>query len=405
MVTFQPVILHVDMDAFFAAVEIRNNPKLKGRPVIVGGGIGKRGVVSTCSYEARGYGVKSGMPSGQARKLCPNGVFISAGLRGYVYASACLQKIFEQYSPIVEPISVDEAFLDITGTERLFGGPEALVAAMKRDVWDKMKLTCSVGIAPGKYLAKLASGLNKPDGLTVLDRDRFKIVFYPRPVDALWGVGESTKRSLNRRGIITVGDLAAADATGLKRMFGVNGGYLSVMARGEDTSAVMSFADEPHDKSMSHETTVSKDIQDPTVIKATVLWLADKVTRRLRRHGYVGRTVSVKIRASDFSTITRSYTLSRPTDRCDVLFHHALRLIPREYGLKYRVRLLGVRMSHLVKRGREDDANASSRALPGQLDLSLFEDELKSARLVKAVDSVRDKHGEGCIRLAGTLRR
>lgn len=405
MVTFQPVILHVDMDAFFAAVEIRNNPKLKGRPVIVGGGIGKRGVVSTCSYEARRYGVKSGMPSGQAQKLCPNGVFISAGLRGYVYASACLQKIFEQYSPIVEPISVDEAFLDITGTERLFGGPEALVAAMKQDVWAKMKLTCSVGIAPGKYLAKLASGLNKPDGLTVLDRDRFKIVFYPRPVDALWGVGESTKGSLNRRGIMTVGDLAATEATVLKRMFGVNGGYLSVMARGEDTSAVMSFSDEPYDKSMSHETTVSKDIQDPTVIRATVLWLADKVARRLRRHRYVGRTVSVKIRASDFSTITRSYTLTRPTDRCDVLFYHALRLIPKEYGLKYRVRLLGVRMSHLVKRGSEDDINAPSRALPGQLDLSLFEEELKSARLTKAVDAVRDKHGEGCIRLAGTLRQ
>lgn len=404
MIDFRPVIVHVDMDAFFAAVEIRNNPSLKGRPVIVGGGIGRRSVVSTCSYEARTYGVRSGMSSRQAYQLCPKGVFISAGLRGYVYASACLQKIFEAYSPLVEPISVDEAFLDITGTERLFGGPEALVAAMKRDIWDTMKLTCSVGIAPGKYLAKMASGMNKPNGQTVLDQERFKTVFYSRPVDALWGVGESTKRSLNRRGIHTVGDLAAADATVLKRMFGVNGGYLSVMARGEDTSTILSFEEEPNDKSMSHETTVSNDIQDPTVIKATVLWLADKVTRRMRRRGYVGRTVSVKIRASDFTTITRSYTLSRPTDRCEVLYHHAMRLIPKEYGMRFRVRLLGVRMSHLVKRGSNDDVADSALSLPGQLDLSLFEDERKASRLTKAVDSVRDKHGEGSIILAGTLR-
>ncbi len=148
------------------------------------------------------------MPAGQAQRLCPEGVFISAGLRGYVYASACLQKIFEKYSPVVEPISVDEAFLDITGTERLFGGPEALVVAMKGEIWDKMKLTCSIGIAPGKYLAKLASGIDKPNGLTILDQDRFKTVFYPKSVDSLWGVGESTKRVLNRRGIFTVGDLA-----------------------------------------------------------------------------------------------------------------------------------------------------------------------------------------------------
>lgn len=404
MVTFRPVILHVDMDAFFAAVEVRNNPKLKGKPVIVGGGIGQRGVVSTCSYEARKFGVKSGMPAGQAQRLCPEGVFISAGLRGYVYASACLQKIFEKYSPVVEPISVDEAFLDITGTERLFGGPEALVVAMKGEIWDKMKLTCSIGIAPGKYLAKLASGIDKPNGLTILDQDRFKTVFYPKSVDSLWGVGESTKRVLNRRGIFTVGDLAATEAMVLKRMFGVNGGYLSVMARGEDTSTVVCIEDSPHDKSMSHETTVGKDIQDPTVIKATVLWLSDKVSRRMRRKGFIGKTVSVKIRSSDFSTITRSYTLSRPTDRCDVLYYHAMKLIPKEYGLKFKVRLLGVRMSHLIKRERIDDVNYSRDPEPGQLDLSLFDDEVKVHRLTKAVDTIRDKFGEGSVLLAGTMR-
>ncbi|MDD4051096.1 MAG: DNA polymerase IV [candidate division Zixibacteria bacterium] len=403
MVAFQSVILHVDMDAFFAAVEVRNNPKLKGKPVIVGGGIGQRGVVSTCSYEARKYGVKSGMPAGQAQRLCPNGVFISAGLRGYIYASACLQKIFNKYSPVVEPISVDEAFLDITGTERLFGGPEELVYAMKNEIWEEMKLTCSVGIAPGKYLAKLASGINKPDGMTILDRDRFKAIFFPLPVDSLWGVGESTKRTLNRQGVFTVGDLAATDATVLKRIFGINGGYLSVMSRGEDTSSILGTDEAQDDKSMSHETTVSKDIQDPTIIKATVLWLSDKVSRRMRRRGFVGRTVSVKIRSSDFFTITRSHTLSRPTDRSDVLYYHAMKLIPREFGMKFKVRLLGVRMSELSRRDRIDDVNYPDSPDLGQLDLSLFDDEVKTNRLTKAVDSIRDKYGEGSVLLAGTL--
>ncbi len=410
MVDFSPVIIHIDMDAFFAAVEIRNNPRLKGLPVMVGGGIGQRGVVSTCSYEARKYGVHSGMSTVKAKRLCPNGVFISAGLGGYVYASARLQAIFEKYTPIVEPCSVDEAFMDITGAFRRFGGPVELVLAMKQEIAEKLHLTCSVGISPSKYLAKMASGLNKPNGLTVMDQDKFRDVFYPRPVKDLWGVGESTSRTLAGEGIFTVGELAEAKPEFLKRLFGINGYGLSDMSRGIDDSQVLRYREMPNDKSMSHETTLREDIQDPTMIKATILWLSDKVARRMRRGGYVGRTVSVKIRSSDFKTITRSHSITRSTDRCDVIFKTALGLIPKEYGMRIKVRLLGVRMSHLerISTGEgEDDGYVEydSESQAGrQLELITDVDEQRIKELTHAVDAIRNKFGEQSIKLAGTLR-
>ncbi len=406
MVDFSPVIIHVDMDAFFAAIEVRNNPGLKGKPVMVGGGINARGVVSTCSYEARNYGVHSGMSTAKAQKLCPDGIFISAGLRGYVYASACLQKIFEKYSPLVQPSSVDEAFLDITGTERLYGGPVDLVRRLKDDIREKLNLTCSVGISPSKYLAKMASGLNKPDGITVMDRNRFKVVFYPQPVDALWGIGESTKNALAKKGIHTVEDLAGSDAEFLKRIFGKNGYGLSSMSRGGDNSEVKSFPDMPHDKSMSHETTLRVDIQDPSLIRATILWLSDKVSRRMRKSGYIGRTISIKVRSSDFQTITRSYTLTRSTDRCDVIFQNAIRLIPKEYGMKIKVRLLGVRVSHLKKiRAGYEDERSPDKDESCQLELLSDAVETHVTQLTSAVDAIRDKYGEHSIKLAGTMRK
>jgi DNA polymerase-4 len=407
MVDFRPIIVHVDMDAFFAAVEIRNNPKLQGKPVIVGGGIGPRGVVSTCSYEARRYGVHSGMAIMKARRLCPHGEFISAELHGYVFASAMLQTIMEQYSPRVEPLSVDEAFLDITGTERLYGGPEALVQAMKQEIAERLKLTCSVGIAPSKYLAKLASGLEKPNGMTILSRDRFREVFYPRPVDVLWGVGESTKKTLAAQGIITVGDLAGSKTSFLKGIFGKNGDTLSVMSRGTEDSEVLRYHEMPHDKSMSHETTMREDIQDPSLIRATILWLSDRVARRMRKYGYMGRTISVKIRSSDFTTITRSHTINAMTDRCDIIYHCARKLIPKEYGMKYKVRLLGVRVSQLHKvADGEKDPQEGLVTGSGQQQLELTVDTKTGqlARLTKAVDAIRDKFGDQSIKLAGTMR-
>jgi DNA polymerase-4 len=406
MVDFSPVILHVDMDAFFAAIEVRNNPHLKGKPVMVGGGLNARGVVSTCSYEARAFGVHSGMPTNEAKRLCPEGVFISAGLRGYVYASACLQKIFEKYTPVVEPCSVDEAFLDITGTERHHGGPLPLVKAMKEEIKSRLNLTCSVGIAPSKYLAKMASDQNKPDGITVMDQARFKRVFFPQPVNALWGIGESTKKTLGSKGIYTVEDLARTDSLFLKRIFGKNGFGLSAMSRGVDDSKVHRYPEMPHDKSMSHETTLREDIQDPSLIRATILWLSDKVARRMRKGGYTGSTVSVKVRSSDFKTITRSHTLTRPTDRCDIIFQNSIRLVPKEYGMKIRVRLLGVRVSHLqkIRAGEGDEEGRSDYNQPCQLELLADATEIQCNHLTSAVDALRDKYGEHVIKLAGSMR-
>lgn len=408
MVSFSPVIIHVDMDAFFAAVEVRNNPHLKGKPVVVGGGVNGRGVVSTCSYEARKFGIHSGMSSMRAKKLCPEAVFISAGLRGYVYASAVLQKIFEKYSPQVQPVSVDEAFLDLTGTDRIYGGAIEMVMAMKNEIWSTLQLTCSVGISPSRYLAKLASGLDKPNGLTILDRDKFKKVFFPREVDSLWGVGASTKKILAKKGIYTVADLARTDSKLLRSIFGKNGDGLAVISRGVDDSKVMRYRDMPNDKSMSHETTLPVDIYDPSLIKGTILWLSDKVARRMRRNRYIGKTVSVKIRASDFSTITRSFTLTRETDRCDVIFQQALRLVPKEYGMKTKVRLLGVRVSHLKKLRTDGINNSRSSAIKfdqNQLELLTDPIEEEVTKLTCAVDSLRDKYGEHVIRLGGTMIR
>ncbi|MCK5126751.1 MAG: DNA polymerase IV [candidate division Zixibacteria bacterium] len=403
MIDFSPVILHVDMDAFFAAVETRNNPHLKGKPVVVGGALGGRGVVSTCSYEARKYGVHSGMPTGRAKQLCPQAIFISAGLKGYVYASACLQSIFERYTPMVQPISVDEAFLDISGTERKYNNPIDLVQEMKNEVWEKLHLTCSVGVSPTRYLAKLGSGLNKPNGLTILDHEKFREQFFPRPVDALWGIGESTKKSLAKKGILTVADLAKTDSKILKRIFGKNGDTLSVMSRGTDTGKVMRFDDLPHDKSMSHETTMRVDIQDPSLIRATILWLSDKVARRMRKKGYVGKTISVKIRSSDFKTITRANTIQRNTDRCDIIYDNALKLVPKEYGMKIKVRLLGVRVSHLkkIRNSRGERLHPEDN-----LQLELLEDvsEIQINKLTGAVDAIRDKYGENVIKYAGSMR-
>jgi len=388
---WEKVIVHVDMDAFFAAIEIRNDPHLKGKPVIVGGDTKYRSVVSTCSYEARKYGVKSAMPMAEAKRLCPEGVIVSGNLNEYVYTSAVLQSIFGKYSPIVEPFSVDEAFLDITGCHKMFGSAENLVKAMKNEIKHDLGLSCSVGISPNKMLAKMASGENKPDGLTFMDKEDFKKIFYPRPVNTLWGIGESTKLALNKIGIFTVEDLAKRDRKELKKFFGENGSGMSDVAHAHDDTEVFSYDDRPLDKSMSHETTLIADISEIEKIYSTLLWLSDKVARRLRLDNYHGRTISVKIRSSDFTTITRDKTLTCPTDQCAIIYETAKKLIPREFGPKTKVRLLGVRVSNLEKKR-------------GENQLSLVNDLAKNKMIAnsKTIDILRDKFGESVISYAST---
>ncbi|MCX6829700.1 MAG: DNA polymerase IV [candidate division Zixibacteria bacterium] len=387
------VIMHVDMDAFFAAFEIRNTPQLKGKPVIVGGDARFRSVVSTCSYEARKYGVKSGMPMTQAKRLCPDGIYVSGNLGGYIYTASMLIKIFEHYSPLVEPVSVDEAFLDITGCHRIFGTVENLVAQMKREIKERLSMTCSVGIAPTRLMAKMATGENKPDGVTIIDRDDFKKIFYPRSVDALWGVGKATREAMEKNGIKTVGELAESNEKELKKYFGKNGVALRGMARGIGSSEVYSLDELPDDKSMSHETTFVKDISDIDKIYATLLWLSDKVAGRLRREEYWGKTVTVKIRSASFKTITRDKTLSNSTDQAKIIYETARSLIPPEFGTRIKVRLLGVRVSHLEKK-------------TDSLQFHLWHDSGNEKMVLssEAVDKIRDRYGNAVIHLAGTRR-
>jgi DNA polymerase-4 len=385
------VIMHVDMDAFFAAVEIRNYPHLKGQPVIVGGDPRFRSVVSTCSYEARKYGIHSGMPMTQARRLCPQAVVISGTLNSYVYTSALLQNIFEHFSPVVEPFSIDEAFLDITGCNRIFKTTKNLVEKMKTEIRNRLSLTCSVGIAPTKLLAKMASGENKPDGITIMDREDFKRIFYPRPVESIWGVGSSTKKALEKIGVYTVADLALRKEKELHAHFGEYGKSLYVITHGLDSSEVYTYEDRPQEKSMSHETTLSVDISEIDKIYATLLWLSDRVSRRLRKDNFLGRTVTVKVRSADFKTITRDKSLTEPTDQTKLIYETARKLVPREYGFKIKVRLLGVKVSHLEK-----------RKFGNQLTLIDNEHERKLNASSLAVDDIRNRYGDSIIKLAGT---
>jgi nucleotidyltransferase/DNA polymerase involved in DNA repair len=388
---WEKVIMHVDMDAFFAAIEMRNMPELKNRPVIVGGDPRFRSVVSTCNYEARRYGIHSGMPATEAKRLCPDAIFVSGTLGNYTYTSAVLQKIFMNYSPIMNPLSVDEAVLDITGCCRIFGSVENLVRKMKAEIKKKLELTCSVGIAPNKYLAKLASGENKPDGMTIMDEEDFKRRFYCRPVDSLWGIGEATKKSLEKIGIITVGDLANNKEKKLKAYFGEYGTFMYQISGGKGSTKVYTYETRPDEKSMSHETTLIKDISNIDQVYSTLLWLSDKVAKRLRKGGFKGKTISVKVRSSDFNTITRDKTMSSPTDQSKIIYETARKLIPRQYGPRIKIRLLGVKASNLIKTSTDN-----------QLILIPDIEGEKLSVSSEVVDAIRNRYGSSIIKYAGT---
>jgi DNA polymerase-4 len=340
-------VLHVDMDAFFASVEVRRRPDLRGRPVIVGG-TGARGVVSSASYEARAYGVRSAMPMARARRMCPAATVIAPDFTAYTDASRAVMRIFRDVTPLVEPLSLDEAFLDVAGARRLLGTPAAIAGLIRRRVLDEQRLTCSVGVAPTKFVAKLASTRAKPDGLVVVPADRVLEYLHPLPVDALWGVGERSAESLRRLGLRTVGDVAAAPAGLLRRAVGVAAAaHLGDLAAGRDPRPVTPRVPE---KSIGAETTFEVDLVDQREIRRTLLALAAKVGGRLRAAGQAGRTVAVKVRLSDFSTVNRSRTLAGPTDVAREIFETAWDLY-RTLGPDRPVRLVGVRVEGLAEAG------------------------------------------------------
>lgn len=337
-------ILHVDMDAFYASVEQRDDPSLRGRPVVVGAA-GGRGVVAAASYEARVFGVHSAMPMVRARRLCPDLVIVGGRFERYREVSRAVMAIFRDVTPLIEPLSLDEAFLDVAGSVRLFGEPWVIGEAIRTRVRTELELPCSVGVGPTKSVAKLLSDRAKPDGLLHWRADEVVARLRPLPVEALWGAGPRTVERLEAFGYHTIGQLADADLPTLQRVIGhAAGAHLHALARGEDPRRVHSA--EPA-RSVSAERTFDDDLDDPSELRTHVLRLAEKVGRRLRSSGTAGRTVTLKVRFASFETVTRSATLTAPTDRTRDIVTLALELLDGLRLERVRVRLLGVGVSKL----------------------------------------------------------
>jgi DNA polymerase-4 len=346
-------ILHVDLDSFYASVEVLKDPALAGKPVVVGSA-GARGVVMSASYEARARGLRSAMPSVRARRLCPEVVFRPPDFESYRAYSNRFREILMAITPVVEPLSLDEAFLDVRGAVLLFGPPPAIGQRIRESVREDLGLTASVGVARNKFLAKLASVQAKPDGLLVVPRDRTLEFLHPLPVGALWGVGERTAETLGRLGLRTVGELARTPAVILERALGdAQAHTLLALANGEDERAVVPF-EAP--KSVSHEETYPKDLDDLDEILRQLLGLSHRVAERLRADGYRARTITIKLRLPSFTTLTRSRTLPDATDVGAEIYHVAQELLLKLPAGRRRFRLLGVGGSGLVPSGSEQVA-------------------------------------------------
>ncbi|GAA2466628.1 DNA polymerase IV [Winogradskya humida] len=382
-------ILHVDMDAFFASVEVRRRPELRGRPVVVGGA-GPRGVVSSASYEARRYGVRSAMPGARARALCPQAIFLPPDFSAYTEASRAVMAIFRDVTPLVEPLSLDEAFLDVAGAQRLLGRPAGIARAIRERVLAEQRLTCSVGVASSKFVAKLGSTRAKPDGMIVVPADQVLDFLHPLPVDALWGVGERAAEHLHRLGLKTVGDLAGAPLRMLRGSLGeASAAHLHELSWGRDSRRVVA---EHEEKSIGAEMTYDIDVTDPATIQRSLLALAEKVGARLRAGGHVGRTVAIKIRMEDFRTVSRSRTLPSSTDVTREIFETVWALF-RVLAPAEPIRLVGVRVEGL----------APAATTPRQLTLGEPEHGWRDAEA--AADAVAARFGRSIVGPASLLGR
>jgi DNA polymerase-4 len=380
-------ILHVDLDAFYASVEVLKDPSLRGKPVAVGGA-GNRGVVMSASYEARAFGITSAMPAVRARRLCPHAVFVPPDFEAYVAHSNRFREVLLSFTPSVEPLSLDEAFLDVRGAVGLFGPPEEIGAKIRRAVRTEVGIICSVGIGPTKLVAKLASAHAKPDGLVHVRAQDLRAFLDPLPVRALWGVGEKTVELLSRLGIRTVAELATTSPDVLSRILGDTGAQaLANLAAGVDERTVVPY-EAP--KSVSHEETFGSDLDDEDHLLREALALCHKVASRLRADGYRCRTVVLKIRLANFTTLTRSRTLTDPTDLASDLYRVASELYRALPGARRRVRLLGVAATGLQPAGTEQ--------------LALLRGE-RWGDVERAVDRVEQRFGRGAAMPATLLDR
>jgi DNA polymerase-4 len=385
------VILHLDMDAFYAAVEQRDCPELRGKPLLVGGDPRGRGVVSTASYEARPFGCRSALPMAQAVRLCPQAIIVPPRMSRYVEVSRQIFDILERYTPLIEPLSIDEAFMDVTGSQRLHGDGPTIAAALRRDIERDTGLTASVGVAPNKFLAKLASDLHKPDGLTIVPRDDVFGFLDPIPIARLWGAGKVTQPRLEAIGIRTFADLRRAARETLVAEFGEKtGDHFFRLARGDDARPVVCDRDA---QSISHEITFAIDVTDADHLRSVLLSQVDQVARRLRRAGMTARTATMKLRKSDFTTLTRSCTLDAATDQTDVIWEAVALLFDawtRDVARRSRERIPAVRLI---------GAGVSGLSTGGGAQLSLFDAPAsrRRRRLDETVDHIRDRFGGGSL--------
>ena len=376
-------IIHLDMDAFYASVEMLDNPAFRGQPVIVGGPK-QRGVVSAASYEARKFGVHSALPMAVAMRLCPQGVFLPVRMSRYKEISDQIFEIFLRFTPLVEPLSIDEAFLDVTASIRLFGPAEEIAKQIKTQVLNEIGLTVSAGVAPSKLVAKIASDLNKPDGLTVVPEGNVQNFLDPLPIEKLWGVGKITQRDLSLLNVKTIGDLSRLPKDLLRRRFGQQGLLLYFLSKGIDDREVQP---ERIIKSIGREETFPEDILVKEKAGKQILILSQRVAKRLRRHGKTGRTITLKVTYDNFTRITRSLTLPEATDDGRTIYRISLDLLKKTEIGNRPIRLLGIYLSQLTRSGE------------GQL--SLFDQTngiKKTDRLNQALDTIQDKYGDQAIR-------
>ena len=380
-------ILHIDLDAFFASVELLDHPELVDKPVVVAGK-SLRSVVTAANYPARKYGVRSAMPLGQAMRLCPKAVVLEPHFEKYRHYSARVMAIFDEMTPLVERLGIDEAFLDVSGARSLIGSPAEVARIIRRRVQEETRLTCSVGAAATKFVAKLASGRAKPDGLLVIPERETLAFLHPLPVGALWGVGGVTEEALTSRGLRTIGDIASTPLPALQRAVGdATGRKLHDLANGIDPRSVVTRSEE---KSVGHEVTFETDVADADVLRRELLRMSTQVAARLREAGVTGHTVVLKLRYADFTTITRSRKLAEPTDLARRIYEE-VRASYEALGAHRPVRLIGVRVEQLSEGG------------PGQLGLWDTDEGWREAE--RAIDGVSQKFGRGVVGPAALLRK
>ena len=383
------MILLVDMDAFFASVEQTHHPHLRGKPLIVCGDPSRRGVVTAASYEARPFGVRAGMPLAEARRLCPEAELVEGSPDKYVGISLQLLDLYRTHTPDVEPFSVDEAFVGLDPRIQTLEAAAEVAATIQRRIAERFELGASIGIGPNKLIAKMASGVRKPRGLTALDEESFQRTFWPRDVQELWGVGPKLAVRMRSLGIVTVGDLAHAPTGVLKDALGIVGPSLREAASGHDDTPLIPYWQGVDAKSMGHEVTLSDDSGDREFLEGTLLRLSDQIGRRLRSEGFVGRTVMIKLRNSRFETLTRQRALAAATAECPLIYEVARALFRHEWNGE-PVRLLGVSVTAL-----ERD--------PVAAQTELFGADQRALRLREAMDRVRDRLGEASLVPAGSL--